>query len=113
MGYVQCGDMVQELPVWYNELAPLGSAVRYIASLSPAFRWVAIFAWKGSTLELGPCIGSPAKESSSVWAEPVLDSSGKLLGQIEIEIALGSTIDDEVKNTITRIAKELGELWPA
>ncbi len=45
-------------PVWYQPLAPLGSAVHYVASLSPKFNWVGIYILKGKTLELGPFIGA-------------------------------------------------------
>ena len=45
-------------PVWYQALSPLGSAVHYIASLSPKFNWVGIYILKGKTLELGPFIGA-------------------------------------------------------
>ncbi len=45
-------------PVWFDPLSPLGSAVRYIASLSPRYHWVGIYLLKGDTLELGPYIGA-------------------------------------------------------
>jgi GAF domain-containing protein len=46
-------------PVWYQREAPLGSAVRYVAGLSPKFNWVGIYVLKNKTsLELGPFIGA-------------------------------------------------------
>jgi len=45
-------------PVWFDPLSPLGSAVRYIASLSPRYHWVGIYLLNGDTLELGPYIGA-------------------------------------------------------
>ncbi len=45
-------------PVWYDPSSPLGSAVRYVASLSPRFNWVGIYILKGKALELGPYIGA-------------------------------------------------------
>lgn len=42
---------------WYDPLSPLGSAVRYVASLSPDFQWVGIYVLKGKKLKLGPYIG--------------------------------------------------------
>lgn len=45
-------------PVWYQPEAPLGSAVKYIASLSPKFNWVGIYVLRGKWLELGPYIGA-------------------------------------------------------
>ncbi len=36
----------------------MGSAVRYVASLSPRFNWVGIYLLKGKILELGPFIGA-------------------------------------------------------
>ena len=44
-------------PVWFQPEAPLGSAVRYIASLSPRFNWVGIYILRGKSLVLGPYIG--------------------------------------------------------
>lgn len=45
-------------PVWYQPESPLGSAVRYVAGLSPKFNWVGIYVLKGKILELGPYIGA-------------------------------------------------------
>jgi L-methionine (R)-S-oxide reductase len=50
-------------PVWYNPASPLGSAVRYIASLSPKFNWTGIYVLKGKTLELGPFIGAATEHT--------------------------------------------------
>jgi GAF domain-containing protein len=52
--------MVQssQAPVWFDPLAPLGSAVKYVASLSPRYHWVGIYVLKGKSLVLGPFIGS-------------------------------------------------------
>jgi len=50
--------MSKDSPVWYQPEAPLGSAVRYVASLSPYFNWVGIYILKGKILELGPFIGA-------------------------------------------------------
>jgi L-methionine (R)-S-oxide reductase len=53
----------QELPVWYNPLSPLGSAVHYVASLTPKFNWVGIYVLKGKFLELGPFIGAKSEHT--------------------------------------------------
>jgi L-methionine (R)-S-oxide reductase len=45
-------------PVWYQPEAALGSAVRYVASLSPKFNWVGIYILQGDVLNLGPFIGA-------------------------------------------------------
>jgi L-methionine (R)-S-oxide reductase len=50
-------------PVWYQPDSPLGSAVRYVASLSPKFNWVGIYILKGKVLELGPYIGAPSEHT--------------------------------------------------
>ena len=47
----------KDVPVWYFPNSPLGSAVRYIASLSPNFHWVGIYILNGNMLELGPFVG--------------------------------------------------------
>jgi L-methionine (R)-S-oxide reductase len=52
-----------EQPVWYNPLSPLGSAVHYVASLSPKYDWVGIYILKGKVLELGPYIGAKSEHT--------------------------------------------------
>jgi L-methionine (R)-S-oxide reductase len=51
------------LPTWYDPLSPLGSAVRYLASVSPRFNWVGIYLLRGKTLELGPYVGAPTEHT--------------------------------------------------
>ena len=46
---------------WYDPLSPCGSAVRYLASLSPRFNWVGIYFLRGTFLVLGPYIGKPTE----------------------------------------------------
>jgi L-methionine (R)-S-oxide reductase len=50
-------------PVWYQPQAPLGSAIRYVASLSPKFNWTGIYILKGDMLELGPYIGAATEHT--------------------------------------------------
>jgi L-methionine (R)-S-oxide reductase len=50
-------------PVWYDVLSPLGSAVHYVASLSPQFNWVGIYILKGKFLELGPFMGAESEHT--------------------------------------------------
>ena len=50
-------------PVWFDPLSPVGSAVRYVASLSPRFNWVGVYVLKTTpskkqVLELGPYLGA-------------------------------------------------------
>lgn len=52
-----------EWPVWYQPMAPLGSAVKYVAALSPKFNWVGIYVLKKKTLELGPFIGEATEHT--------------------------------------------------
>jgi L-methionine (R)-S-oxide reductase len=51
------------MPVWYQPESVLGSAVRYVASLSPKFNWVGIYVLKGKRLKLGPYIGAPSEHT--------------------------------------------------
>lgn len=56
------GQQIQPAwPLWYFPDAPLGSAVKYLASLSPKFNWVGIYTLSGNTLNLGPYLGGPAQ----------------------------------------------------
>ncbi|MFZ9594460.1 MAG: GAF domain-containing protein [Bdellovibrionia bacterium] len=50
-------------PVWYLPGAPLGSAVRYVASLSGAFHWVGIYILRSGALELGPFLGAATEHT--------------------------------------------------
>ena len=56
-------EIQPDWPVWYQPEAALGSAVRYVASLSPDFNWVGIYLLKGKTLELGPFIGEETEHT--------------------------------------------------
>lgn len=46
-----------EWPIWYLPHAPLGGAVRYLASLSSQMNWVGIYILKGRSFKLGPHLG--------------------------------------------------------
>ena len=50
-------------PYWYYPDAPLGAAVRYVASLSGHFNWVGIYILKEDYLELGPFLGESTEHS--------------------------------------------------
>jgi L-methionine (R)-S-oxide reductase len=50
-------------PPWYFPDAPLGAAVKYVASLSGLFNWVGIYILKGDSLELGPFLGEPTEHT--------------------------------------------------
>lgn len=52
------GKIDLDQPSWFDPTSPLGSAVRYVASLSPKFNWVGVYVLKGKFLELGPFIGA-------------------------------------------------------
>jgi len=51
-------------PVWYDPASPVGSAVRYVASLSGYFNWVGFYALKGKVLQLGTYIGGATPHRS-------------------------------------------------
>lgn len=55
--------MSSSQPIWFNPLSPQGSAVHYVASLSPKFNWVGIYVLKGKVLELGPSIGAKSEHT--------------------------------------------------
>lgn len=60
---VKVAETSESSPVWYETAAPLGSAVRYVASLSPKFNWVGIYRLNKKTLELGPFIGEATEHT--------------------------------------------------
>jgi hypothetical protein len=82
-----------EGPVWFDPSAPLGSAVRYVASLSPRIRWVGI--------AKGPSIGEHGRPRGRVTR----------IGRIQIETE--GALDAAEQAAVGRVAKELEELWPA
>ncbi len=53
----------RQTPPWLEAQDVLGSAVRHLATISPAFNWVGIYALKGDTLELGPYIGAATEHT--------------------------------------------------
>jgi GAF domain-containing protein len=137
------------MPVWYQPSAPLGSAARYVASLSPKFNWVGIYVLKGKNLELGPFIGKPTEhrripvgkgvcgmavaknrnlnvpdvsqepnylacslETKSELVVLIRDRKGKILGQIDIDSHTPRAFSTQDEESVGRVARELGELWP-
>ncbi len=50
-------------PAWLESQDVLGSAVRYLTTISPAFNWVGIYVLKGDTLELGPYVGAATEHT--------------------------------------------------
>lgn len=101
---------MQDLPVWCQPEAPLGSAVRYVASLSPAINWVGVSRWKGKVLKPGPSIGTRARKSKLDF--PILDPAGKRVGRLEVESGLPEAFGAEQEMMIKKVAAELGAVWP-
>jgi len=106
------------LPVWYHPESPLGSAVRYVASLSGRFNWVGIYVQKGKTLELVHSVGEAShqgRESGGVKSElavVIRNKKGKVLGQLDIDNHMADAFSPKEEQVIRQVAQELGELWP-
>lgn len=106
-----------DLPFWYQPEAPLGSAVRSIAALSPSFHWVGIYLPKGKKWALGPSIGVLPKRGKaafrSEWAIPIKKLEGdRVLGQIKMGSRFPEAFGSAEEAAVRKIAEELGELWP-
>jgi hypothetical protein len=108
-------------PFWYDARAPLGSAVRYLASLSPWFSSVGIYVLRGGCLELGPYMGAmPSSKRIQVGEAlgqvavviPLRDCDKKELGQIHIVHRLHQALEPEEEQAVRKVAQELEELWP-
>ena len=100
-------------PVWYDPLSPLGSAVRYVASLSPHFNWVGISVAKKSGLVLGPFIGPECETTGkSQLVVLIQNAAGKVLGQIDIKSHTLNTFGLSEEEAVRHVSKELGVLWP-
>ena len=115
-------SMSMECPVWYDRLAPLGSAVRYVASLSPEIRWVGIYKSRGGTLVLGPQLGAPdvrpGQKRIPIGKATDLHlvrkgTEGKVVGALSVQLDERGGHKLELEENIRRIAGELGNLWPA
>jgi GAF domain-containing protein len=131
----------------------LGSAVRYVAGLSPKFNWVGIYVLKGKVLELGPYLGAATDHtripvgrgvcgtavaenadqnvpdvralthylSCSIETRSELvvliheggESSGRILGQIDIDSHTLSAFGPDEERAVKQVALELGRLWRA
>ena len=114
-------DKIQlKWPYWYHPDAPLGSADRYVASLSGCFNWVGIYILKGDYLELGPFLGEPTEQTEipvgtgvcgapSEWVVLIQDKKGKTLGQINIDSHTPAAFGPEVENRVRKVAEELGQ----
>src|SRR4051812_45307811 len=92
-------DVIQpEWPVWYFPDTPLGSAVRYIASLSPHFTWIGISILKNKVFELGPHLGAARQNTRFEWSVEIQNKKGKTLGRIEIDTYSEVTVrlDEEI-----------------
>jgi putative methionine-R-sulfoxide reductase with GAF domain len=79
---------------------------------------VGIYVFKGHVLELGPYMGAP-RESLTSSQEPhsklvvlIQDSSGRILGQLEIDSHTANAFGAAEEQAVRQIAKELGERWP-
>ena len=142
-------DDSRTTPVWYQAASPLGSAVHYLASLSPRFNWVGIYLLKGKYLELGPFIGAPSEhtriaigqgvcgtavaenldqnvadvrshgnylacslETRSELVVLIRDSTGKILGQIDIDSHTTNAFGEDEEKWVKQVANDLGGLWP-
>lgn len=130
-----------EWPVWYQPEAPLGSAVRHLAGLSPRFDRVTIYVSKGKFLEPGPSMGrtnAPKRipiaqaadrnipdvhalesylacslETQSELVVLIRGKGGRILGQIDIDSRSRATFGLAEEKAVRQIAMELGDLWPA
>ena len=77
-------------PVWYQPSAPLGSAVRYVASMSSRFNWVGVYVLKGKHLELGPFIGETTEHSripvgKGICGKAVMENSDQNIPDVSAE----------------------------
>jgi putative methionine-R-sulfoxide reductase with GAF domain len=107
-------------PFWYHPSTPLGSAVHYIASLSPQFNWVGIYLVKKQALQLACFMGPPTENewirarSPLVRSELVVtirDINEKVLGQVDIDSYEENAFGEQEQNAVRQVTRELGRLW--
>lgn len=85
--------------MWFQPEAPLGSAVRYMASLCAFARGVEFRGGRGKAA-LGDCRGTPAM---------VLAAAG---GEFRIHLHPDFDLSPGERTGVLRVAGELGGLWP-
>ncbi|MCM2322251.1 MAG: hypothetical protein NDJ90_03210 [Oligoflexia bacterium] len=100
-----------DLPFWYQPGAALGSAVRYLASLSPAFSRVSAFVTQGKRLKPGPVIGNLKAEPGMHLSLLIRNRQGAIVGQIDIESDAGASFGADEEAAARRVVQELGTLW--
>lgn len=95
---------LQELPCWFQPEAPVGSAVRHIASLSRKIAGV---------VGPGASIGEPGPARSR-WRVPIPAISGPMGKPARFfEINCLEAPSEEEKAAVAQVAAELSELWSA
>ena len=98
-------------PVWYDPAAPLGSAVRHIASLSAKIHWVHLDVVEGNSMKAGPRIGDPSLTEFPESVKQFLlgTRKGLKLGQLRV----GCThLQPEVEHLIQSVIDEWISFWP-
>ncbi len=101
--------VLQDWPFWYHPIAPTGSAVRYLASLSSKFHRVSIISSQGKKLALGPSLNKKSIQSKLI--QPIKNPQGKVKGRVEIQSRLMNAFTEAEKALVEKIATELGALW--
>ena len=104
-------------PVWFDPLAPVGSALRELLGLSGRIFWVGLHA-KGQSSRTAPrhSIGKLPEASEGIETQelllPVKNPAGEDCATIRILYGKPSLASVEFAELAKKVAQELGERWP-
>ena len=110
-------------PLWYDPLSPLGSAVRYLAGLSPRFNRVELSVRRNGASEPGPFLGEALDRNDLSSVRSILEvtvhdprsslgTTPEVLGTLTVLSRSEGAFGPEERAWVNQIAKELGEKWP-
>lgn len=113
----------ERLPIWYNPLAPSGSAIRYIAGCTPRFQYMEVAASRGASKTTKRTMGRvlltqklgkhPQKELRVIRNTAIKTIDGKIAGNLHVESSCNNVFRREDEEQLSQLAQELGKLWPS
>lgn len=102
-----------EKPVWWQDQAPFGSAVREILGLSGFISHVELQVLSKGRSKRRIALGRTEDRAfKQDFVATIHEPSGKLVAKLKIRSIFAEELSDELKDKVVRVAKELGTYWP-
>ena len=102
---------LQDLPAWYQPEAPIGSAVRYVASLCSQAAGVEVVRPGGRAFRLGRCGGARGL-ARLPGLEVSLGEGASKKGTLRVYLREHCALGESERQRILEVVRELGERWP-